>query len=166
MKKILSFAIILLATINSSAQELEKLSKINIKGDELLGTKPSILWVSDHVKILQEDDECYINLIIKNHIFIDNPFKVAFYDKKDNLVINCYMWCARLTDDHQRAQLVENGFTRDSIPGVQSLGDDRYLIPSSTFVKYAMSHEGYIRFVTYTYGDYLYDIRAVFTKEN
>ena len=166
MKKILSIAMMLLVTIISSAQEVEKLSKINIEGDELLGTKPSVLWVSDHVRILQEDDEFYICLKIKNHIFIDTPFKIAFYDKNDNLVINCYMWSARLTDDHQMARLVENGFTRDSIPGVQSISDDRYLIPSSTFIKYAMSHEGYIRFVTYTYGDYLYDIRALFAKEN
>lgn len=165
MKKIMMTMLLLLAGLTVSAQ-VETFKKVVRKGDPMLGTKDAILWESLHILISERSDSTYsISLECKNHIFVDGAFRVGFYDDAGNLISMCDSWYFRTSSDATTAFLVENGFSNDSIPGSKNIGNGKYMVPIKTILEYLKKGKGHVRFVTTTYGDYIYDVSVAAIKE-
>ena len=156
--------LLLLAGLTVSAQ-VETFKKFVRKGDPMLGTKDAILWESLHTLISERSDSTYyISLECKNHIFADGTFRVGFYDDAGNLIGMCKNWLYNTSSDATTAILSERGFSDDSIPGSRKQYG-KYMVTRKTILEYLKKGKGYVRFVTTTYGDYIYDVSVAAIKE-
>ena len=165
MKKIMMTMLLLLAGLAVSAQ-VETFRKITRKGDPMLGTQDATIWDSMHSRIAENaDGTCSICLDCKNHVFVEGKFRVGFYDDAGNLISMCDSWYFRTSSDATTAFLVENGFSNDSIPGSKNIGNGKYMVPCKAILEYLKKGKGHVRFVTTTYGDYIYDVSVAAIKE-
>lgn len=166
MKRLLSIMLMVAAVLSVSAQA-ETFRKVIHKGDPLLGSQDAILWDSPHSLIVEKaDGTCTVALGCKDHIFTaDEKFRVGFYDDGGNLLAMCDAWYYRTSSDANVAALVDSGFSNDSIPGSEAISDGRYLVPRKAILDYLKQGKGYVRFVTTTYGDYIYDVQLAAIKE-
>lgn len=166
MKRLLSIMLMVAAVLSVSAQA-EKLHKSVYKGDPMLDTQDAILWSSDHTMIKENaDGTCIVILECKDHIFTDDEkFRVGFYDDGGNLLTMCDAWYYRTSSDGNAVVLVNSGFSNDSIPGSEAISDGRYMVPRKAILDYLKQGKGYVRFVTTTYGDYIYDVQLAAIKE-
>lgn len=163
MKKVLFLFLMCLPMILGA--QVEMMSQHKIKADQMIGTGDATAWISKHVSIVETNDgKVGIVLYMDGHIFIDKPFRVGFYDEKDNLIYICDRWSCQTEDDRQSARLVDSGFSNSKIEGSSEIGNNRYLVPRETILKYLKESKGYIRFVTTTYGGHIYDIKASIKK--
>ncbi len=138
------------------------------EGDVLLNIPASTGWDSPHVMIVEfEDGDSKIRLEHGSNIFMNNPFKIGFYDNNNNLQKMINSWHAKVSQDGQSATLVENGFSDDFIEGATEINGSlgKYMIPIKVLIEYIKMHNGYIRFVTTTYGNHIYDIKVALEKK-
>ena len=156
----------LVASLAASAQ-VEKLIEVMEKGDPMLETVDTRLLVSERVYISDEGRGYKVSLYSAGGVFKRDPVKVGFYDNDGNLLMMVDTWHVKLNDDLQMLSLVENGFSKDSIPGCERVEKPtpRYIVPRKFIYDYVTKGEGYVRFVATTYGGYVYDVSAAYKKE-
>lgn len=165
MKKILIFTLMFVA-VTASAQVETMIKKIT-EPDPMKETKGSVVWVCQHMAMGVEDDVAVIVLFCKDHVFVDEPFRVGFYDENDSLRVFVRSWHATIEQGSQSATLVASGFSNDSIPGAERVDGrlGKYLIPTKAFIDYVTTHKGKIRVLGTAFGGNEYELLAVLKKE-
>lgn len=166
MKKLMIIIALLTVTTEVVAQTIETLQRIDIPGDELMGTKPRTEWKSEHVTFgattMLGTVIPSINLHNASSIFTA-PVKtrLGYYNDNDRLIwmINGFM--ATTSNDSQRASLTY-GYVNDSIAHVRVQkikGKTSYQMKPDSIMKHIQSG-GYIRIVTPLYDGSMYDVKV------
>ena len=171
MKKSLSIIALLLIGMTASAQVIETLTYQKTEGDPMTNTSAGEKWVGTHVGIsLPYDGWQYIIIKMKDHIFVNNSStKIGYYTANDSLIGMASVLVPQITQDGQR-MVIGPAFSQDSIP-YGEYSDDKFYSKKSwrvravDIVKWLKETDGYIRIVTQTYGNHLYDVRFRLRKE-
>lgn len=165
MKKLLSFLLTVIS-LSGTAQTIETLQRIDIPGDELLGTKPRTEWKSEHVTFgtitMLGTTIPSINLHNAPSIFTAPVrTRLGYYTDNDSLVWMIKGFMADKSQDSQRASLTY-GYVKDSIAHVRPQkikGEKAYQMKPDSILKH-MEKGGYIRIVTPLYDGTMFDIRC------
>ena len=171
MKKVLSIAMMLLAVMTAGAQ-VETLTPMKVEADPMTNTSGGVEWLGKHVCISLPDKGIpWIILYMKDHIFVKNySTKIGYYTANDSLIGMATMVSPQPTQDGTR-MMIGASFAKDSIPYAE-YSDDKFVMKKAwrvrveDVVKWLKETDGYIRIVTETYGNHLYDVKFRLKKED
>jgi hypothetical protein len=165
MKKLLFFLLTVIS-MTAAAQTIETLQRVDVPGDELLGTKPMTAWNSEHVTFgtttIMGITLRSINLHDAPSIFTaPTKTRLGYYTDNDSLVwmINGFM--GELSQNAQRVSLTY-GYVKDSIEHVKVQkikGKISYQMKPDSIIKH-LENGGYIRIVSPLYDGSLFDVRC------
>lgn len=171
MKKVLSIFALLLIGMMASAQ-VETLTCKKVDADPMTNTSGGVEWIGSHVCIsLPNKGIPWIILYRKDHIFVKNySTKIGYYTANDSLIGMATMVIPRPTQDGTR-MMIGASFANDSIPYAE-YSDDKFVMKKAwrvrvvDIVRWLKETDGYIRIVTETYGNHLYDVKFRLKKED
>lgn len=163
MKKIFVKSIAIIIPMAASAQ----LKHTTIHEDELTGKPKTEVYTSGNMTFYDDGKNVRILAKCHDHIFTKGQFFIAgFYDRNDSLIIKADDWFNMKNDNGQYAELSKNVGTENYVPeimgesprqGKDYSGKTRYGLTTRMFLDYLLNGDGYIRFITTTYGNYEYE---------
>lgn len=168
MKKVLLTMVLMLAGMTAGAQEIgtEIMEHIEVKGDPMLGTKDRKIWKSEHATIEQTKMGACIILTATDNVFLNKGTKIGIYNKKDSLIgMSSHIGFTQVDSSRTRLHIVGAVTSHDSIPNSRKDIYGLYNIPMDNALWWVHNNDGTLRIVTHVYGDYFYDIRLKFNKE-
>ena len=150
---------------------MEELVQTSKKGDPMLGTKDRVVWRSEHAQIDEGKYGPIITLNHDGHVFVKGDTRLGLYTIQDSLMgMATILLNAKPSSDGQHFFIQGAMFSMDSIPNGE-YSDDKFYVKKAwrlrtrDAIQWAQYNDGYIRIVTPTYGDYLYDIKLKFYKD-
>lgn len=161
MKKLFLLAL-LLSAMSVNAQ----LKHSTIPADELTGKPETQMYTCGNMTFY--DDGKNVRIIAKchEHIFTNGYFTAGFYDKDGKLIIKADQWFNMKNDNGQYTELSKNVGTENYVPEIMGenprkgkgySGETRYGLTTRMFLDYLLNGDGYIRFITTTYGNFQYE---------
>jgi hypothetical protein len=171
MKKVLSIIALIAVTLTASAQEIETLTYHKTEGDPMTNTSSGEMWIGTHVGIsLPDNGFNKIMFKMKDHIFVKNySTKIGYYTANDSLIGMGTIVTAPISGDGQIMSF-SVAFSNDSLPHSE-YSEKQFVMPKSWRVRvrdmitWLKETDGYLRFVTRTYGEHIYDVRFRLKKE-
>lgn len=169
MKKELLLMLFMLSGMMSVAQtlETETMKLTEVKGDPMLGTKDRKIWMSEHARIEPTNVGSAIILTATENIFINKGTKIGIYNKQDSLIgMSSHLAFTQAVQGSFRLQIVGAITSQDSLPMSKKNNFGLWVVKMDDMLKWVQDNEGTLRIVTVVYGDYYYDIRLKFKKED
>ena len=171
MRKVLSIIALLLIGMVASAQ-VETLTFKKVEADPMTNTSGGVEWIGSHVCIsLLDKGIPWIILYRKDHIFVNNfSTKIGYYTKNDSLIGMGTFIRPNITQDGTR-MFIGPAFSDNELPHSE-YSDDKFVVKKSwrvrvvDIVEWLKETDGYIRIVTETYGNHLYDVKFRLKKED
>ena len=160
--------LMLLAVLGVGAQTIgtEVMERIEVKGDPMLGTKDRKIWKSEHASIEQTGLGACIILTATDNVFLNKGTKIGIYNHQDSLIgMSSHIGFTQVASGSSRLQIVGAITSHDSIPTSRKNKYGLYVIPMDNALWWVHNNDGTLRIVTHVYGDYFYDIRLKFKKE-
>lgn len=170
MKKVLSIVIMLLAVITAGAQ-VETLTYTKVDADPMTNTSSGVEWVGRHVRISLPDKGIpWIILYKKDHIFVKNyGTKIGYYTANDSLIGMGTIVRPEISQDGTW-MMVGPAFSKESLPHAKYYEDKilntSWRVTVNDVVEWLNETDGYIRIVTETYGNHIYDVKFRLKKED
>ncbi len=170
MKKFILLLLLFVGVI-ANAQIVESLVPQRIEADPLTGKTGGVAWVGKHIIIYEtEDNQVKIVLTKPEHIFVRRGLsKLGFYNNNDSLIGMANVFSPVPMEDGTR-MTIGASFSKDTIP-YGEYSDDRYYVKKSwrllpkNVLRWLKENDGYVRIVTTTYGNHLFDVRFKLKRE-